>query len=261
LDAQVEMKTLLCLVICCVSPFCVQAQETFGGPTEGGGPGGSPATNCPCWRYPVRIINYRRVDLHPLFAWWQENYEAYKGAIATADQSQQPPDLSSLKPSPLPGWQRIKKGRFLSNVAYGWLCDAVIEDMPSHAVTNRIILRNPPTADKALWDNLVDRYNELKEQGDNPNPSAPAHTHHTKMTYNAAYPPAAAQNSYGAPSPSPTNSAHHHAAKSEMSGVLDALKKFPAGTNYTIDLFALKIGYIQDGSHRQVFDLGQMYSH
>ena len=51
----------------------------------------------------------------------------------------------------------------------------------------------------------------------------------------------------------------YHAAKPEMSEVLGALKKLPAGTNYTVDLFALKIGYIQDGSHRQVFDLGQMY--
>jgi hypothetical protein len=253
------MKAILCLALLALTALSAQAQKIFGGKTEGGGPGGSPDTNCPCWRYPIRVIGYRKFDLHPLFTWWQDNYAAYKGAIAAAEKDEKPPDFSSLPPSPLPGWQRIKKGRYISDVAYGWLCEAVIEDVPSHAVTNKIIIRNPPKLDKAAWDNLVGRYDELKEE-ETPTATnaAPKHTHSRRTAYGAVNqgspdPPVYGQtNSYG------TNLAHH-SGNPAISNILAALNKFPEGTNYTVDLFAARLGYLQDGSHRQVFDLGQMY--
>jgi hypothetical protein len=261
------MKTFVCLAVLSLTQLCAQAQEIFGGPTEGGGPGGAPATNYPCWRYPIRIINYKKIDLHPQFEWWQENFGAYQSAFAAAQPSQKPPDLSSLTPPPLPGWHRIKEGHYISDVAYGWLCEAVIEDYPSHVVTNRIIIRTPPIADKAKWEDLVNRYYELKDEAGDASPAAnPAakHTHHKSLNAasGAAYQQAGAQNAYGATNSSATHaSAHHHAAKSTPDDILAALEKFPQGTNYTVDLFALKLGYLQDGTHRQVYDLGQMYTH
>ena len=156
----------------------------------------------------------------------------------------------------MPGWQRIKEGHFISNVAYGWLCEAVIEDLPSHTVTNKIILRNPPVADKAEWDDLVGQYYDLKGQAGTTNPP-PHHAHNTaKGRYaNAARQQAGAQ----ADTNAANLAAQRHNAELGMSDIVAALQKFPKGTNYTVDLFALKIGYLQDGSHRQVFDLGQMY--
>ena len=238
-------------------PGCLtaHAQETFGGQTEGGGPGGSPAPTCPCWRYPIRIVNNRKVDLRPQFAWWQNNFEACQRIFSSARQPGQPPDLSSLTPQPMPGWQRIKEGHFISNVAYGWLCEAVVEDLPSHTVTNKIILRHPPMADKAEWDDLVGQYYDLKGQAGATNPP-PRHVHKAaKGGASAARQQVATQ--------ADTNAANlavqRHNAELGMSDIVAALQKFPKGTNYTVDLFALKIGYLQDGSHRQVFDLGQMY--
>jgi len=250
------MKTFVCLTAFSVLQLCAQAQETFGGQTEGGGPGGSPATNCPCWRYPIRAINNRQVDLRPQFAWWRDNFAAYQSAFTAAQQSQQPPDFSSLTPPLLPGWHRIKKGHFISIVAYGWLCEAVIEDLPSHTVTNKIVIRNPPKADQAEWDNLVGLYYDLKDAAGNANPAA-RHTRNylsQNAANNATLQQAAAQNQNKATN----SSAQPHAAKSGLPSILAELKKFPEGTNYTVDLFALKLGYLQDGSHRQVYDLGQI---
>ena len=155
-------------------PGCLtaQTQETFGGQSEGGGTGGSPAPTLPCWRYPIRIINNRKADLHPQFAWWRDNFEAYRRIFSSARESGKPPVLSSLTPPPMPGWQRIKEGHFISIVAYGWLCEAVVEDLPSHTVTNKIILRNPPAADEAEWDDLVGRYYDLKGQAGHYQPAA-----------------------------------------------------------------------------------------
>lgn len=235
----------------------VQAQETFGAASDGGGPGGSPATNAPCWRFPIRIANNRKFDLRPQFAWWRNNFEAYQRIFSSARASGKPPVFSSLPPPPLPAWQRIKAGRFLSNVAYGWACEAVIEDLPSHTITNKIILRNPPLADKAEWDDLVAQYDDLKTQAGAANP-APHHAHKAAKTGYAA----AARQQAGAQAD--TNAANLAAQRQNaalgMADIVAALQKFPKGTNYSVDFFALKIGYIQDGSHRQVFDLGQMYS-
>lgn len=247
------MKKILCLIIIAAAPAWGQARETFGGKTEGGGPGGSPDTNCPCWRYPTRVLNYRRYDLRPLFAWWRDNYGAYKSASEAAGSTGQPPDFSSLPPSPLPGWERIKKGRFISNMALGWYCEAEIEDYPSHSVTNKIIIRNPPNADKDIWNNLVERYEELRDQAQAPakgNP-APKHTHHKNSLAQYANNAAGASNN--------VTTSHPHNPDSGLTNILAQLQKFPEGTNYTVDLFALKLGYLQDGTHRQVFDLGQMY--
>ncbi len=161
-----QLKLCGCLFILVAASHSAQAQKTFGGKTEGGGPGGSPDTNCPCWRYPIRAIGYRKIDLRPLFAWWRENYGAYQAAVSAATKADQPPDFSSLQPSPAPGWQRIKEAHFIANVAYGWECQGVVEDVPSHSVTNKIIIRNPPTADKAKWDNLVAQYRGSQGGGD-----------------------------------------------------------------------------------------------
>jgi hypothetical protein len=253
------MKTLVCLAAFSFIQLCVQAQETLGGQTEGGGPGGSPGSNCPCWRYPIRSINNRKVDLRPQFAWWRDNFAAYQSAFAAAQQSPQPLDLSSLPPPPLPGWHRIKQGRFLSMVAYGWLCEAVIEDLPSHTVTNKIIIRNPPKADQAEWDTLVARYYQLKDQ---PGPSTPP-TRHTRNypLQNAANYGASQQTAAPNQSEATNTGVQGHTAVSPAHKILAELKKFPEGTNYTIDLFALKLGYLQDGSHRQVYDLGQIQMH
>ncbi len=262
-----QLKLCGCLFILVAASHSAQAQKTFGGKTEGGGPGGSPDTNCPCWRYPIRAIGYRKIDLRPLFAWWRENYGAYQAAVSAATKADQPPDFSSLQPSPAPGWQRIKEAHFIANVAYGWECQGVVEDVPSHSVTNKIIIRNPPTADKAKWDNLVAQYEDLKEE-ETPMTNGPAQKpkqpRSRRAAYAAAYQQPATtqgQNSYQTNTTSTNAAAHHHpAAESPTDRILDELKKFPEGTNYTVDLFALKIGYLQDGSHRQVFDLGQIYA-
>ena len=239
-------------------PGCLtaQTQETFGGQSEGGGTGGSPAPTLPCWRYPIRIINNRKADLHPQFAWWRDNFEAYRRIFSSARESGKPPVLSSLTPPPMPGWQRIKEGHFISIVAYGWLCEAVVEDLPSHTVTNKIILRNPPAADEAEWDDLVGRYYDLKGQAGTTNPP-PRHRHKAAK---AGYASAARQQTGAQTGTNAANlAAQRHNAEMGMSDIVAALQKFPKGTNYTVDLFALKLGYLQDGSHRQVFDLGQMY--
>jgi hypothetical protein len=255
---SLNWKAASCLAMLVMFPGCLtaQTQEKFGAPSEGGGPGGSPAPTGPCWRYPIRIVNNRKVDLHRQFAWWGDNFGVYQRIFSSARQSGKPPELSSLTPPPMPGWQRIKEGHFISNVAYGWLCEAVIEDLPSHTVTNKIILRNPPVADKAEWDDLVGQYYDLKGQAGTTNPP-PHHAHNTaKGRYaNAARQQAGAQ----ADTNAANLAAQRHNAELGMSDIVAALQKFPKGTNYTVDLFALKIGYLQDGSHRQVFDLGQMY--
>ncbi|MGP8201260.1 MAG: hypothetical protein ACLQU4_17355 [Limisphaerales bacterium] len=194
--------------------------------------------------------------MRPQFAWWRNNFEAYQRIFSSAQESGKPPVLSSLPPPPLPGWQRIKAGRFISNVAYGWACEAVIEDFPSHSVTNKIILRNPPLADKAEWDDLVGQYDDLKDQAGATN-RPPRHVHKTAKT---GYAGAARQQASAQAGTNAANLAvQRHNAALGMADIVAALQKFPKGTNYTVDLFALKIGYIQDGSHRQVFDLGQMY--
>jgi hypothetical protein len=256
---RLNWKAASCLAMLVMFPGCLtaQSQETFGGPSEGGGTGGSPAPTRPCWRYPIRIINNRKVDLHPQFAWWGNNFEAHERLFSSARQSRQPPDLSSLTPPPMPGWQRIKEGHFISTVAYGWLYEAVIEDLPSHTVTNKIILRNPPMADKAEWDDLVGRYYDLKGQLGNTNPP-PRHAHKAAK---AVYVSTAQQQTGAQADTNAVNLAvQRRNTEAGMSNIVATLQKFPKGTNYTVDLFALKIGYLQDGSHRQVFDLGQMYS-
>ena len=254
------MKTTLCLLALALIPIGGHAQQMLGGKTEGGGPNGSPATNYPCWRYPIRVINYRKFDLRPLFAWWRDNYSAYQSVLATNMSDK--PDVSSLPPSPMPGWHRIKRGHFVSNSSYGWVCDVVIEDMPSHEVTNKIILRSPPVADKAVWDNLVAQYEELESENTGSNQGAnPKPRHHMRNPY--SYSPQDQQQQqqaaiYNATNVTAANPTGHVPSLKEQ--LLAALDKFPEGTNYTIDLFAAKIGYLQDGSHRQVYDLGQMYT-
>jgi hypothetical protein len=253
----VKMKTLACLTLLCLGQFVAQAQQMFGGKTEGGGPGGSPDTNCPCWRFPVRVLNNRIYDLRPLFAWWRDNYEAYKGAVDAGRAAQQAPDFSALPPPPLPGWHRIKEGHFVSEAAYGWLCDVVIEDYPSHTVSNRILVYDPPKSDRTAWDELVAQYEELKEEPASPN-TTPKHN----RPYGRSLTAQQQQNQYQYQTTGqiPTNAlpAARKPHESPADKILDELKKFPQGTNYTIDLFAYKLGYLQDGSHRQVYDLGQI---
>jgi hypothetical protein len=210
-------------------------------------------------------------DLRSQFKWWEDNYGAYQGAMAAAGQS--PPDFSTLPPPPLPGWHRIKEGHFISIVAYGWLCDVVIEDYPSHAVTNRIILSNPPKADQDRWNNLVAEYYDLKPNSSAPNPRARTYTSMTRARQDAAY---QNQNQFAAQYQNFVSNAYQNQVQGDSTNlstnsiapkrprmspadeVLAELQKFPEGTNYTIDLFACKLGYLQDGSHRQVYDLGQM---
>ena len=258
------MKTALCLLALALAPLYLPAQQMLGGKTEGGGPNGSPATNCPCWRYPVRVINYRKFDLHPLFAWWRDNYAGYQAAVAAAAGSDKAPDYSALPPSPLPGWHRIKHGHFLSNSSYGWVCEATIEDVPTHEVTNKIILRTPPLADKAAWDNLLEQYEEMQAEGSGSITANNQKAKRARMRNPYANSPQdpqqqqqAAMNAYNE---AQASAAGQPPPKSLREQIMAALDKFPEGTNYTVDLFAAKIGYLQDGTHRVVYDLGQMYA-
>ena len=97
-----------------------------------------------CCRYPLRRFgSASTVNLTPLFKWWsQHGLDDPAGAEAPATEGR-----------PLAAWHRIS-GNHVGDADSSWVVEAEIYTNPGVRIQERIILKNPPTAEEQLFYSL-----------------------------------------------------------------------------------------------------------
>jgi hypothetical protein len=153
--------------------------------------------------------------------------------------------LTRLPARPLTAWYRVY-GDIISEDQFGWIVQGCVQNAPAFSRPATFQLRHPPRDEKARFDELNAALARLKSQAGLE--GLPRHQVVLSVeqfgngTFVTNYSDPANPNLYVQALP-----------------IWEELDKIPiTGTNYHVDLFAAKIGYLQDGSHREVFDLGQI---
>lgn len=86
----------------------------------------------PC-RQPLRIFDGARVDLSPLFQWWEK-----------------PSEWQKTNARPLSAWVRVS-GTLERNAGLGWVVQATVETAPGKSRQETILLKRPPFTEAALF--------------------------------------------------------------------------------------------------------------
>ena len=209
-------------------------------------PGGELGDNSFGWRrFPNRVVGNQLVNLAPLTNWWNRACELSKlkggrGATNVYGSNY----LTKLPARPLTNWFRIY-GEKVGEDQFGWIVEGIIEKAPGYIRPAKFELQRPPVDEKNKFDELQAKLAELNRQGGlNGNPRqlvAIAGVQYGDGTRALKY--------AGAINPV------LHALAEPMWEELD---KMPPGTNYHVDFFAVKKGYLQDGTHLEIFDLGYL---
>ncbi|MGP8201076.1 MAG: hypothetical protein ACLQU4_16415 [Limisphaerales bacterium] len=191
-------------------------------------------------RFPFRAFGPQTVNLTGLIEWWKQADKLSRDKWALYGSNY----LHQLAPRPLTAWYRIY-GDKISEDAFGWIVQAWIETAPGFSRQAKIQLRHPPAADEKRFNELQSALAQLKRlAGQNGLPRWPVHLSTEQ------YGDGRLVTNWWVADP---------VLHAQAQPIWAELDKIPiSGTNYHIDFFAAKIGYLQDGSHREVFDLGQI---
>ena len=202
----------------------------------------APKTNNFSYRWPHRYANGAVYDLTPHFNWWKS-----VSASSTAD-------LPAI-PAPFPAWHRIKHGLFVKEETLGWLLDAEVESTPGHGDHEKVILRSPPTAERDKWRDLSDQLRALESDQQSAQAAAKAATN---GNYNVRNRFARAQRAAAAQNQQQSSTARASDDAAAIRKLRDQMAAYPHdGTNYLVDLFALKIGY-KPGTAIPVYEVGYL---
>lgn len=123
-----------------------------------------------CFDEPLRVVNSQRLNLKPLFEWWQETDATKKWNMEHRKEKPK-----AIAPRPHPTWARIT---CLPGVVApaGWEIEAEVTREPGWktAVTQKILLRHPPFQAKARFDHLVQEIAEVSNAATSASASANA---------------------------------------------------------------------------------------
>src|SRR2546430_618668 len=95
---------------------------------------------------PKRVINGRTVDLAPLFHWWSKRVDD----------------------RPLAAWAHVS-GEVVGTNGFGWTVSAHLDEKEKPAAadksrSDKIVLRNPPWHDRAVFEQLLAKKKALEQQ-------------------------------------------------------------------------------------------------
>lgn len=94
---------------------------------------------------PKRMVGKQVYDLQPLFNWWQS---------ASQKSEMEVTDVSRADERPLTNWVRVT-GKFVQAMYAGWQVDAELYMVPRKPIHMRIVLLNPPAAEKKEFESLL----------------------------------------------------------------------------------------------------------
>ncbi len=105
----------------------------------------TPAPDSFCLRNPARVLESKRIDLSPLFAWWTAN----------AGKTPPPAGTTNLPPRPLSAWVRVN-GLKVEDASTGWVLMATLESRPGlPSAPVKIVLGHPPVVEAARLKSLL----------------------------------------------------------------------------------------------------------
>jgi hypothetical protein len=181
-------------------------------------------------RFPLRGFANGSINLTPLMDWWDKSA----------------PEGADLPRRPLTAWFRIV-GEKIGDSPNGWIVQGRIATSSDDSRPAIFILRNPPLSEKDRFDALNLELAQLKRRaGIN---GLPRHQVLLSMSRNGD---GSIEKNYSAPA--------DPVLYAQALPIWKELDKIPSdGTNYLLDFMAGKLGYLQDGSHREVFALGVIH--
>jgi hypothetical protein len=151
--------------------------------------------------------------------------------------------LHQLPSRPLTNWYRIY-GEKVGEDRFGWVVKGYIQTAPGYSRAAKFQLLHPPNAEKQRFDELQSILAELtRRAGSWGLPREPL-----LISAGGSNDGSTWENKYEAPKAL-------HALAEPIWAELDTM---PPGTNYHVDFFALKRGFLPDGPILEVFDLGQL---
>lgn len=185
------------------------------------------------FRFPVRVVNSERVDLHYLFAHW------HTGADAVTNSR----------------WVLLT-GSIAEDTPSGWVVDGKTESASGLSFHQKVFVENPPRSEKQTLETLLAQKEQIENRQSkanspqNGNPSKPRH-HHTATPQNG---------SDTADSQGDTNVMDQESGVESPLGQLD--KKLAAipttdsstGAVYSVDFFVFYTGQARNGM--PVLDFG-----
>ena len=191
---------------------------------------------------PKRVINGQTVDLTPLIQWWNQK---------SGDR-------------PYPAWVHVT-GQIVGTNAGAWIINGQTDDKEGSGGEKKLLLRNPPTQDRAAFDQLLAQKKALEAQ--HAGLHAQADQADAKLKDISQERKAAREHhvrASGLNAQSSKLKQEEKTAKSEMKPIdaqiadLDKkLKPYGSTDHYVIDCFALKTGQAVGGM--PVFDHGGVF--
>jgi hypothetical protein len=227
-----------------------------------------------CCRQPIRLFRAGRVDLTPLFQWWENQAAQPLAPAATNTAPRQIPSAApalALDPAaarPLRAWKHIT-GRKTGEFYGAWVVAAVVATSPIDQTNEWILLANPPTAESDEFDRLQSLIADDDDQitndistyqarmADQAKAAARAHAAAQGFKwirqYVDVYQQQAAQAQVAA-ADALADQQDMEDARAELQTRLAALPA--AADQYQVDCFALEVGRNRLG--QLVFDLGKL---
>lgn len=106
---------------------------------------------------PARVINAQRVNLIPLFTWWQQ-----AESIGQRNSGKKKADQQPIPDRPMKAWVRIISVIKSETTGTGWEVEAEVHESPAKKSNARIFLKHPPQVDKARVESLVAEIAQLE---------------------------------------------------------------------------------------------------
>lgn len=195
-------------------------------------------TNNLSFRFPVRVINSQRVDLHYLFTHWHGSSDAVTNSR----------------------WVLVT-GAIANDTPGGWVVDGKTESASGLSFHQKVLIVNPPRTEKQTLETLLDEKKQLEkrnaglesEANSLENGTAPPkpRRHHVVVPENV---------SAAATAQKETNVLNQESSvESDLSQVEKQLAAIPTagskgGTAYRVDFFVFYTGQVQNGM--PVLDFG-----
>lgn len=193
-------------------------------------------------RFPYRTFGNQTINIRPLIQWWDQAYNISKADGYGSNYT------NYLPTRPLTAWFRVY-GDKVSENAVGWLVDGWIETAPGFNRRAKFLLRNPLRAEEIKFNELQSNLSDLKRQA-----GLNGLLRYRFVLSVSSYGDGTLVTNY-TPAPDPALYAQAVPIWVALDKIAINGTNFMAGTNYYVDLFAAKIGYIQDGSHARFLTL------
>jgi hypothetical protein len=203
-------------------------------------------------RWPQRIVQGRRYDLAKLSPWWSNAARLMarqQNVLTRADDLRRlgHEPIDEIPPRPITNWCRVLGTNFHAH-RLGWLVEGEIEESPGQRRAARFILEHPPIQDKDQFEADRSEWKALIAGGH----VNIATTMKQDIQGNSWWEGTGTQIAGTPVFLTGLNQAEMQRA-ADVSGRMAFM---PPGDEYRLDFFAIKIGYLPDASHLEVWDLG-----